>query len=311
MNHPSRTNIYIKNPLCPLWALWQPKKMKKEPNLRRFRISTFEFRISPRPHPRLCETNPIYPPHPAASPHYSPLTAHYSLFWKNEPNSTRPTASRQHPTAKKCRTNPISPPLASRRLPHPRLYETNPICPHGHPAALASPAHYPNAQNQPNPRTAGLPPASPPPIMRNEPNYRTGTAYRTPIMRNEPNLPYPPPSSRPDHTPSFTKRTQFATTATPPTTQIFETNPIYPHDRPAGPQIIRNERNSRIPSVPPPPISAKRTQFTVPLASRRLPHAQLCETSPISRTPPCRPCQPGPRPKCAKQTQFPPPRTEG
>ena len=32
MNHPSRTNIYIKSPLCPRWALWQAQKTQNEPN---------------------------------------------------------------------------------------------------------------------------------------------------------------------------------------------------------------------------------------------------------------------------------------
>ena len=129
MNHPSRTNIYIKNPLCPLWALWQPKKMKKEPNLRRFRISTFGFppgrtpilRNKPnptRPTAKKCETNPI----PA-----------------NTPNLRN----------KKCETNPIyRPPRPSRRVSHPHveanrrsacggLHETNPIySPRSHPSVL-------------------------------------------------------------------------------------------------------------------------------------------------------------------------------
>ncbi len=58
-------------------------------------------------------------------------------------------------------------------------------------------------------------------------------------------------------------------------TKKCETNPIYPPNNPK----IRNEPNFRIPSVPPTPISAKRTQFTPTPA---WPTIQICETNPIS-----------------------------
>ncbi len=190
---------------------------------------------------------------------------------RNEPNSTRPTAKSQQPKAKKCETNPIS-----HRW-HPRLCETNPISHRWHPRLCETNPIY---------RTPAIPPAFPPPIMRNEPNSTIPS--------------FPPP-------PISTKRTQFAPRH-PSLPQLHETNPIstplVPHayclvpqlhetnpistyqvsHRPAHTHLsTRNQPNFRIPSVPPPPISAKRTQFTVPLASRRLSQTQLCETNPISR----------------------------
>ena len=85
----------------------------------------------------------------------------------------------------------------------------------------------------------------------------------------------------------------------PPTTKICETNPI-PTPRlcetnpicrttilPAFPcPNMRNKPNLsyrwHLPGSPIPKY-AKRTQFTVPLASPRLPHPPLCETNPIYR----------------------------
>ena len=83
MNNQSHTNIYIQNPLCPLWALWQAKKCETNP-------------ISSRRPPQLCETNPITP----AADHWKPK--------KCETNPIRPHA---HPDpCQKCETNPIATP---------------------------------------------------------------------------------------------------------------------------------------------------------------------------------------------------------
>ena len=83
------------------------------------------------------------------------------------------------------------------------------------------------------------------------------------------------------------KRTQFPRTRYPacielvesPNPNFCETNPICPHAHPAPPQKMQNEPNFRIPGVPPPPISTKRTQFAPTVT---LPH-----------------------PKKSKRTQFP------
>ncbi len=58
------------------------------------------------------------------------------------------------------------------------------------------------------------------------------------------------------------------------TTQICKTNPIYPCPSLAHDSNTRNEPNFRIPDVPLPPISAKRTQST-----------RTAGVSPASRTP--------------------------
>jgi len=72
--------------------------------------------------------------------------------------------------------------------------------------------------------------------------------------------------------------------------------------------IIRNEPNSRIPSVPPPHIYAKRTQFTVPPASCRPYSTPIRKTNPIPVR--ARPGAPG-CPYRTKRTQFPPRQTCG
>ena len=127
------------------------------------------------------------------------------------------------------------------------------------------------------------------------PHFQCGMPH-DPKMRNEPNL----PSRHLCSTPFSAKRTQFSHT-TSPTTPLFWQNepnfrpfqanhagrrsvpsigkpnlphqhhPIYPimqnepnlhRAKPVEDQKMQNEPNSRIPRVPPPPISAKRTQFT-------------------------------------------------
>ncbi len=119
--------------------------------------------------------------------------------------------------------------------------------------------------------------------MRNEPNLTPAN------LRNEPNSRIP---SVPTH-PKNTKRTQFTVPLksrrhSDPT--LRETNPIY---RTAGVSpafqspIMRNEPNLpyrwRLAGIPIPHY-AKRTQFTVPLASPRHSNPPSCETNPIYRT---------------------------
>ncbi len=66
---------------------------------------------------------------------------------------------------------------------------------------------------------------------------------------------------------------------------------------------MRNKPNSRMPAVPPPHISAKRTQFTVLPTSRQLgPQPKFCETNPIYRTAGVSPASPPPN--FTKRTQF-------
>ncbi len=192
----------------------------------------------------------------------------------------------------KYETNPI---YTAADLWIPQKCETNPIS--------ARPTTQ-NMRNEPNfiPARASclLPRTS---IMRNEPNstrptakkcetnpiYEPRTTNYEPKMRNESNLPHPPPSrllhcvQKIRNEPNSTRR-------------IYETNPICPTI-----------------TVPPPPISAKRTQsqpqrtcrsrkmrnepnFAQPTTQ----HPQLCKTNPISRVP--RP----PTTKRAKRAQFAP-----
>ncbi len=170
------------------------------------------------------------------------------------------------------------------------------------------------------------PPPGPRPKMRNEPNLSPGHGHSEPG--------YPDSAKRTQSAgvricgtnPIYTapdlwktknaKRTQFtvplASRRLPHTRHLCETNPIY--HPPTGTAsrdtpIMRNEANSIIPSVPPPPISAKRTQSPPgknakrtqsqpPRASCLLPrasflrnepnlphhrqaHDKLCETNPI------------------------------
>ena len=94
------------------------------------RISTFAFRISPRP-PRdaIMRNKPNFPYRWRLAGFPIPKHAKRTQFHKanrqkptansqkmrNEPNSTRPTAKSQQPPAKKCKTNPIYPPPPSHR----------------------------------------------------------------------------------------------------------------------------------------------------------------------------------------------------
>ncbi len=142
------------------------------------------------------------------------------------------------------------------------------------------------------------------------------------IMQNEPNLHRGGPVEN-----QKCKTNPISRATTAPTTKKYETNPIFVPDyakrtqfpRTAGvspafpPGIPRNEPNSRIPGVPPPPVSAKRTQFTPTPAC---PTTQKYETNPITRTGDSRTAPttrnepnfacPTPRqhPKNTKRTQF-------
>ena len=136
-----------------------------------------------------------------------------------------------------------------------------------------------NPPGNPFPRTAGVSPALRSPIMQNKPNPRTGTACRAPTAQNEPNLPRSSPgrskTQMPQTNPIYTamglwetknsKRTQF-----PPT-------PTLPHTKNAKrTQSQHRRRLARFPM----PKNAKRTQFHVPLASRRHSDPPLRGTNP-------------------------------
>ncbi len=77
-----------------------------------------------------------------------------------------------------------------------------------------------------------------------------------------------------------------------------------PPDRDA---ITRNEPNSCIPSVPPPPIMRNEPNSPTPTANRQHPKAKKCETNPIPPTQ--QPIAKTQHPKNAKRTQstVPPP----
>ncbi len=110
-------------------ALPTPRLCKTNPI-----TSPLLFSTSPPTIPPLCETNPI-PRTAGVSPAFpSPP------IMRNKPNSPKPAANRQHPTAKICKTDPIS---------------TPPIC-----------------KTKPIYRTPAVSPAFPPPIPRNKPNFK-------------------------------------------------------------------------------------------------------------------------------------------
>ena len=87
------------------------------------------------------------------------------------------------------------------------------------------------------------------------PEFWILTSGFSPIMQNEPNL----------RLPACPKPQIRETNPIPPATRLWktkkcETNPIYAYPSLANHPKMRNEPNSHIPTVPPPPISAKRTQ---------------------------------------------------
>ncbi len=244
---------------------------------------------------------------------------------------------------KKCETNPIpappdlwktknakrtqfSVPLASRRLFRTPITRNEPnfACPT--PRQPPKNAKRTQSHKANSPKTPNKPNSSPPhdqkcktnPISsRGMPQIReTNPIYTRPKSETNPISAYP--ASR--H-PKNAKRTQF--------TQANSQSPK------ANSQKMQNEPNFSIPSVPPPPISAKRTQFrppttrpttqkyeTNPISARptaksKQPTAKKCETNPISaypashhplfwrNEPNLRLPQPRQGPKNAKRTQFP------
>ncbi len=127
MNHPSHATIYIKSPLCPLWALWQAKKMKNEPNSPSHRHTFTTKRTQFQP-PRTCgrpknaKRTQFRPPSCLNSTKRTQFAPTPTSIMRNEPNlhaaNTRnePNPSPAHD--KKCKTNPIS---------DRQKHETNPI----------------------------------------------------------------------------------------------------------------------------------------------------------------------------------------
>ena len=111
---------------------------------------------------------------------------------------------------------------------------------------------------------AGVPPLYLTPV------FQPGASH-TQKMQNEPNF-TPPPTQMRKTNPISTR---------PPARQPKKrkTNPICPRDHSALRQKCENEPNSRTPSVQPPPISAKRTQFQ---HTQRPATPNFSETNPIS-----------------------------
>ncbi len=113
-------------------------------------------------------------------------------------------------------------------------------------------------------------------FLRNEPNFHPGGPVED--QKYETNPISPRPTTRLHQTNPISAR------------RIYETNPIpveTPNLRTTNHQlrtIMRNERNSRIPSVPPPPISAKRTQFTPPSTIHNIQYTIPGPISPPMRT---------------------------
>ncbi len=141
--------------------------------------------------------------------------------------------------------------------------------------------------------------------MRNKPNLPPQAPCPTQKMRNKPNLPRGGPvEDQKYETNPISPRPTTRLHETNPISarRIYETNPIpieTPNLRTTNHQlrtIMRNEPNSRIPSAPPPPISAKRTQFIIPPTSHRHLFREtnpICPTSTITHR------------NYAKRTQFP------
>ena len=150
-----------------------------------FRISRFEFRISPALSGHIVRNEPNLA----------------SQKIRNEPNL--PVRAR-HAVPQKCKTNPIPVPLASRRPPHPQLRETNPIPAHFEFATLAEgqsrragepdlphrrhPGGFTVSQkirNEPNPRTGARQPRWPKasPDSSGNPSTRPATAQQDNLCR--------------------------------------------------------------------------------------------------------------------------------
>ncbi len=96
-------------------------------------------------------------------------------------------------------------------------------------------------------------------IMRNKPIKTTHAKGVPPLYLTPTEVGETPTTPKMQNEPNFS----------PPHAQKCETNPICPTPTIPPTQKMRNEPNSRIPGVPPPPISAKRTQ---------LPHTNIHST---------------------------------
>ncbi len=83
---------------------------------------------------------------------------------------------------------------------------------------------------------------------------------------------------------SLTPRFHRRGTPSCPTPPIMQNEPnkLNARRRRASTYITPRFHRRGTPSCPTPPKKTKRTQFSVPLASRRLPHPPLCKTNPIS-----------------------------
>ena len=260
-----------------------------------FRISSLGFRISPDLSGGIMRNEPN--PSPAQDPKM-----------RNEPNSHKPTANRQRPTAKKRETNPIPTPAIT--------------------------------QNKPNSRTAAILSPFPAPIMRNEPNLhlpqlgqRSKYAKRTqsqprrtcggPKIRNEPNFTLPhakyakrtqsqpqrtcgsqkmrnEPNFRPAGCPNYAKRTQFHKgNSQSPTAKKCKTNPIYVWASATPGPGPHYAKRTQLP--PTPARTTTQIRETNPIPVYQVSHHPLFwRNEPNLRLP-----QPRQGPKNAKRTQFP------
>ena len=106
-------------------------------------------------------------------------------------------------------------------------------------------------------------------------------------------IPARPTANRQQPKAVFTKRTQFAPPPIVSPTQKRETNPIYPHNRPANTQKMRNEPKKTTPDAIGPPL------YLTPTEVGETPTIQKMRNEPNLRLP-----QLGPRSKNAKRTQF-------
>ncbi len=202
---------------------------------------------------------PNDPPIMRNKPNYRPAARIHDPNTRNEPNFI-PTSP------KKCETNPIYPPQDPNMRNEPNL-----------PHHLQSTIY--NIQS-PGPISAGF--GFFPDLGACKCAKQTQSGYHAcPHCAKQTQFPYRPHLAG-FPTPHCAKQTQFH--------KANCQNPT------ANSQKMRNEPNSRIPTVPPPPISAKRTQSlpgnyakqtqsTVPPASRCPRSTQMRKTNPISIPP--------------------------
>ncbi len=259
-----------------------------------------------RNEPNLIPANLRNEPNLGLAPHYSPFTAHHSLFYENEPNSP-PANSRNEPNF-----GPSAPLFTIhrslftisrnepnfRRNPQSTFYNLQYTIP------PRPPNHAKRTQFAPRPAFAV-------PKTRNEPNlHRAGPVEDQKCETNP--IPAPLGRSQPHHSPDYAKRTQSQpgkytkrTQSPPPPShrpKNCETNPI--------PTRFGFHPSQTIPHC------AKRTQLPRTAGVSPAFPLPLCETNPISayqvsrsplfmRNEPNSPLpQPGPRPKYTKRTQL-------